>query len=188
MTHDELVERAATWLRKTKKCSVVLTELTGGYNEIADVIGWYWAYSILIEAKTSMSDFRTDKKKRFRQTPKTGMGCERYYIVPEDMAESVIAELPDGWGLLVCRGKEIIVECGFEGYYASHENHNVLAEVAVLLSIIKRIAGSRKPFDGVNINCYKYESSKNPRATLHVDLDEANEKPLLEWDDILRLR
>ena len=51
MTHDELVQRAADWLRKTKKCSVVLTELMGGSSEMPDAIGWYVGYSILVEAR-----------------------------------------------------------------------------------------------------------------------------------------
>ena len=168
MTHDELVERAAKWLRKTKKCSVVLTELTGGGSEIADAIGWYVGYSILVEAKASLSDFRSDRKKWFRQRPKEGLGCERYYIVPEDIAETVFSELPDGWGLLVCREDKTKMVCGFEGYYAGHKSHNLEAEIYILLSIIKRIAGTRQPFEGVNINCYRYDGSKSPRASLHV--------------------
>ena len=168
MTRDELVQRAATWLRKTKKCSVVLTELTGGGGEIADAIGWYVGYSILVEAKASVSDFRSDRKKWFRQRPREGLGSERYYIVPEEIAQTVADELPDGWGLLICKEKKIIVEREFQGYYAGHKSHNLEGEVYILLSIIKRIAGTRQPFEGVNINCYRYDGSENPRASLHV--------------------
>ena len=175
MTHDELVKRAAEWLRKTKRCSVVLTELTAGYPETPDAIGWYCLYSILVEAKVSINDFRSDKKKFFRIYPEQGMGCERYFIVPEEIADVVLAELPDGWGLLICKENKIVVERGFKGYYASHEAHNMRSEVATLLSIIKRIAGSREPFDGVNINCYKYESVENPRASLYVTTEEGGE-------------
>ena len=66
------------------------------------------------------------------------------------------------------RKKEIVIERGFEGYYASHNSHNLQGEVHILLSIIKRIAGTRQPFEGVNINCYRYDGSENPRASLHV--------------------
>jgi hypothetical protein len=56
--------------------------------------------TILVECKTSLSDFRADKKKvfRFPTCPDFGMGDQRYYmalegIIPEN-------ELPEGWGLV----------------------------------------------------------------------------------------
>lgn len=40
MTHVELVERAERWLRNTRKCSVVLTELCTGM-EVPDIERFY---------------------------------------------------------------------------------------------------------------------------------------------------
>jgi len=113
MTHDALVEIAKRWLQRPWRsgapeghsgCSVVITELStwGGYGEIPDAIGFSSSQlkSILVECKTSLSDFRADKKKvfRFPDCENFGMGDQRYYIAPEDVIPEV--ELPEGWGLV----------------------------------------------------------------------------------------
>lgn len=107
MTHAELVERAERWLRNTKKCGVVLTERGAhGTHEIPDAIGWrlgFW--SILVECKTSRSDFHRDRKKLSRRNPDMGPGQIRYYMAPEGLLQP--EEIPDGWGLLEIRGRTV---------------------------------------------------------------------------------
>lgn len=98
LSHAELVQRAARWLRNTKKCGVVLTERKG-YSEAPDAIGWrYGPGSILVECKASRSDFFADRKKPFRQNPDGGMGQTRYYLTPPRLIKP--EEVPEGWGLL----------------------------------------------------------------------------------------
>ena len=50
-------------------------------------------------------DFLADRAKRFRQQPETGVGSERYYLVPPGLIQA--EELPPGWGLLEVCGREI---------------------------------------------------------------------------------
>ncbi len=83
-THADLVERAARWLRSTKKCGVVLTEFVTSSPETPDAIGWTYGgnWSILVECKTSLSDFYADSKKQGRSLLRAaGLGRELYYVV-----------------------------------------------------------------------------------------------------------
>ena len=111
MTHDELVQRAAKWLRNSAKvpyhhnpdkrqdahCRTVLTEQCGG-SEIPDAIGWFHGSgSILIECKASRSDFLADRKKPHRRYG-FSLGDYRYYMSPRNLLKK--EEIPDGWGLL----------------------------------------------------------------------------------------
>ena len=107
MTHRDVVKRARAWLKKIEKCTVVVTE-RGATNaqEIPDAIGWKAArHSILIECKTSRSDFRADSKKWFRQDG-LGMGQTRYFMAPIGIIPP--DELPPGWGLLELIDKETV--------------------------------------------------------------------------------
>ena len=99
MTHDDLVARAARWLRGTQRCSVVITETESCTSEIPDAIGWRnMHYSILIECKTSRSDFFADAKKGRARVAMIGMGLVRYYMTAPGLLS--IEEIPEGWGLL----------------------------------------------------------------------------------------
>lgn len=100
MTHAELVERAAKWLRNTRRCGVVLTEAGGGW-EIPDAIGWRVGgrFSVLVECKASRADFLRDAKKAHRLHGDTmGVGRERVYMAPAGMLRA--DEIPAGWGLV----------------------------------------------------------------------------------------
>ena len=105
--HDALVKRAAFWLKKSRRCNVILTEAGGtdeesGKIERADAIGWLRPrLSFLVECKTSVADFRADSKKPHRQ--KGGMGVYRYFLAPMEVLEKV--EIPEGWGVLRPWGK-----------------------------------------------------------------------------------
>ncbi len=110
MTHTELIQRAAKWLKNTKRCGFIATELATWDREIPDVIGWCngGMWSVLIECKTSVGDFYSDSKKPGRSGKITaGIGRERYYMAEKGVlsAERVERNRP-GWGLLeVCENR-----------------------------------------------------------------------------------
>jgi hypothetical protein len=167
--HDELVKFASKWLRNKKKCSVVITEMTGGTRETADAVGWSGTACYLVEAKVSINDYKADLKKFFRRYPEYGIASSRYYLVPKELVKIIKYELPDNWGLLSFENgkiEEVIKAKKFD-----NDMVNKSGEIGVLLSVIKRIAQTSEPFEGANIQCYRYEGSKNPRAILGVQED-----------------
>ncbi len=66
MTHHQLCQRAAAWLRGNRRCEPVLTKVAS-CREIPDAIGWTSCYkyrgSLVVECKTSLADFYADKAK-----------------------------------------------------------------------------------------------------------------------------
>jgi len=156
-THDELVRRAGKWLEP--KSVVVITEMVSGAQETPDAIGFSGYRSTLIECKTSMADFRADAKKAARRRePRPGdgpnargwlgthLGDKRYYLVPEAMAEPVLALL-DGndspWGLLVAPEDQRRRLVRRREARDGHEGNSHQSEIALLLSAICRIATRR---------------------------------------------
>lgn len=99
LDHATLVARAALWLRKTERCSLVLTD-RGHADERADAIGWprFGEPSILVEVKASRADFLRDREKQCRRDPGSGLGCYRWYLAPAGLIK--LSELPPWWGLL----------------------------------------------------------------------------------------
>lgn len=140
MTHDELVQTSAKWLKKHSQnavipnCSIVSDDIKSltKTGEIPDVFGWCSWCSILIEVKVSRSDYFADKKKEFRTFADKGMGEFRYYICPKDMIEQ--CEVPMLWGLLYCddNGNIEIVR------RAIQQESNLDSERTLLLSLIRR--------------------------------------------------
>lgn len=135
MTHSQLVERAAKWLRNSVvipsshteryaiRCPVVVTGLAI-VPEIPDAIGWAYGgrVSVLIECKASRSDFCADKEKHFRKHPEKGMGQYRYMMAPAGLLRDI--EMPDGWGLAEVQNRSVIVRrlpTLFETYSWRHE-------------------------------------------------------------------
>ena len=105
MTHSQLVQKAVEWLR-AYRCGVVLSEQACISGEMPDAIGWKRAcHSVLVECKISRADFLADRGKRSRQEPDTGVGCERFYLVPKEMVRT--GELPVGWGLLEYHNRSV---------------------------------------------------------------------------------
>jgi len=94
VTHAELVARAVRWLRGTHRCPVVFGELaTYDTGEVPDAIGWRRGWqSILVECKTSRSDFRREKDKIRERRGRGGVGRERWYLTPPGL---VLAGLLD---------------------------------------------------------------------------------------------
>jgi hypothetical protein len=145
MTHDELIEIGRKWLIKPYAscadyghtgCAVVITEIVcntwGG--EQPDVLGFTNSKcrSILIECKTSRSDFRADKKKPFREFPEFGLGLQRWYLAPIGIIP--IEELPEKWGLLeVAKGKIKVIK------NAQIQKRNYESEIKILLSTMCRL-------------------------------------------------
>jgi hypothetical protein len=110
-THKQLVRIAANWLKNTKKCHLVASEIiVPTISECPDAIGWLSrGWSILVECKASRSDFLADKKKPCRNEL-VGLGQQRYYLTPRNLLRP--EEVPDRWGLL-----EVREYLGHRGHY-----------------------------------------------------------------------
>lgn len=137
MSHEELVERAAQWLANSRRCNVVLTE-NASCREVPDAIGWSTAWkhrgSIVVECKTSVSDFHADRKKFTEyKHPEFGfsysakrlsakeanagnystvelprMGRWRYYMtLPGVLTPELLEKHADDHGLLVVEGRRV---------------------------------------------------------------------------------
>ena len=141
MKHAELVEIAAKWL-KSYGCYVVLKELVTWARETPDAIGWNSDLSILIECKTSRSDFFRDSEKHFREHPEKGMGIVRFYMCKEGLIKP--DEVPEKWGLLwvTKKGKVKRAKC-FKGKNVGmgyrHTEFNYNDEITMLCSCIRRM-------------------------------------------------
>lgn len=98
VTHSELCKKAAIFLRR-HGFGVVIEEKDSacGIDERPDCIGFRQNCSVLIECKTSRSDYLADAKKPWRQGA-CGMGNWRFYLCPKGLIKK--EELPYGWGLL----------------------------------------------------------------------------------------
>lgn len=142
-THSDLVNLGKTWLTK-KGCGVVYSELKTWNNsgEIPDVLGFRSSTSILIECKTSISDFKADSKKPFRIKPEKGMGDWRFFLTVKGLLKDI--ELPKGWGLLEVSNNKIRIKSGGpkgNSWYKRPFKANYSAERSFLYSIIRRLQG-----------------------------------------------
>ena len=103
--------RAAERWQTPNKWATVELACTG--VEECDVWATNGETSTVIEVKVSLSDFRHDRKKyaRTNQAQQVGQqtGNFRYYLCQEEIADKIMNELPEKWGLLVWNGKKI--EC-----------------------------------------------------------------------------
>jgi hypothetical protein len=108
MTHADLVQRAAHWLRSTRGCCLVSTRQLLVADERPDCIGWMAStgFSVLLECKVSRSDFRRDADKPSRLHSSLGMGNERFYLTAGSLIEA--HQVPLGWGLLECWQGKIV--------------------------------------------------------------------------------
>lgn len=103
LNHSELVQRAVAWLKRNG-CRVILHDpFRTPLSEQPDAIGWRDGLSIVVEAKTSLADFRVDAAKPWRIDPEIGMGDWRFFIAQAGLLDGV--ELPTGWGLIECAGR-----------------------------------------------------------------------------------
>ena len=130
MTHSELVQRAAKWLRV--KGYTAFTEFATRAGEVPDAIGFKGPRSIVIECKSSYADFRGDAKKFFRKDPAMGMGAQRFFMVPKGLVD--VEEIPPYWGLLEVTGSG--VRRAKNSKWLTERNH--LSEIAFLSSMVRR--------------------------------------------------
>lgn len=130
MTHDQLVNRAGSWLHA--RCGFVIKDYHSFAAEFPDALGFRKNTSILVECKVSRNDFRQDQKKERRHVTKC-LGTYRYYMTPAGLLKP--EEVPEGWGLLVVRGRSVL-----ELKRApKHEEPEVkVAEYAILYSLLRR--------------------------------------------------
>ncbi len=106
MTHAQLVKLAESWLRRSYRCGVILSEQSCSSGETPDVIGWKGkCRSVVVECKVSRADFLADAHKPWRTDPNIALGCERFYLAPAGLIS--VTELPAGWGLLECRARVV---------------------------------------------------------------------------------
>lgn len=130
-THRQLCEIGEKFLRRPESanghgCHFAIIE-PASYGENPDVIGYrhgmsHWSIgTIVLEAKTSRSDFLIDKNKPHRQNSADGMGRWRYYICPEDLIHA--EELGEKWGLIHVnsRGHCKIIKGALAVPFESHE-------------------------------------------------------------------
>jgi hypothetical protein len=137
MTHAQLVRMAEQWLRKKYRCGIVLSEQSCASGETPDVIGWKNSCrSVLIECKISRGDFLADRSKSCRQSPETGMGCERFYLVPHGLVKK--EELPQGWGLLEYKGREINIAVK-PPRQSQRQEQGLMWEMNLLLASLRRV-------------------------------------------------
>jgi len=141
-THDDLIELGRIWLSKPygqghaysrSACKVIITELSTDSLEVPDILGFTSHTSILIECKTSLSDFNADKNKPFRKNGWLGVGVQRFYLSPAGLITK--DKIPFGWGLLeAAPNKKIKVIVNSE----PHER-NFQHEIEILLSVLCRL-------------------------------------------------
>ncbi len=141
--HDHLCLRAERWL-KSRNCGVVFNDkfqAATHSGEQPDALGFRSNCSILIECKTSRSDFLADKRKRFRKSPSLGVGDWRFYLCPPGVIN--IEDLPEGWGLLWAHPKRIEQVFGVPGntMYETQKpfNGNKNDELRLMYSALRRI-------------------------------------------------
>jgi hypothetical protein len=163
MPHDELVQKAARWLHR-QGCSIVITELVSYAHEIPDAIGFSTnGLPIVVECKTSLSDFKNDSKKHFRNMEDLGMGSYRYYMIPKGLFKAEL--VTNKWGLI-----EVGTNCKMLKDSSVFIKRNHKAEMQLLVSVIKRI-GHNAPI-GCNIKTYTFFDIGKSKATLGVSVDE----------------
>lgn len=136
MTHAQLVAKAVEWLRRYG-CGIVLSEQACVSGEVPDAIGWKGACrSIVVECKLSRADFLAERAKPFRQSPETGLGCERWYLTPARLLSAT--DLPQCWGLLESRaGKlQVVVKAS---RHDQRTSKGLLYEMNLLLASLRRV-------------------------------------------------
>lgn len=106
---DRLEASAIEWLRFERQCQLVALERGVGVGTGVgrpDVFGVdKRRFTIEIEIKRSVSDFRADKHKRVSEWRASGTTNVRqfYYLMPTAVADKVFGEIPQYAGLLCAR-------------------------------------------------------------------------------------
>jgi hypothetical protein len=164
LTHAELISESVKWLNKPyasskefghSACNVIISELVTytTYGEIPDVIGYMSGKqkTVLIECKTSYSDFMADQKKIFRSAlmPESGMGDQRWYFAEEGIIP--VEKVPDKWGLIEFLHSGVIKVTKTCSLFDSKNYRN---EMNLLISAICRLKVS-EPDECIGIRYYR---------------------------------
>ncbi len=147
LSHEDLRKLAVRWLKtrtvpyqgrglpRGGRCAIAASELVSSANDTPDAIGWdAFGRSILIECKSSRSDFLADRHKTSRQNG-NGMGNQRYFLTPPKLATA--EDLPEGWGLLETAGDHIY--CTAAAPVRELTDFDQCQEKLILLSMLRRI-------------------------------------------------
>jgi len=140
MNHTELVTRAGKWLRNTKRLPCVLCEVGTASYECPDVIGFTTSgFSVLVECKVSLEDFKRDAKKPFRHDSALGMGYERWYAFPVSLFNvspwlASHEAIPRRWGVVIFDARRATIWRKPEPFYDRNER----GERALLVSAFRR--------------------------------------------------
>lgn len=144
MTHAELVQVAASFLRTAQRCSVLVTEPGALTYEIPDAMGWSSRGSVVVECKTSRADFLRDRKKATQRegSPFAArlLGDFRYYLAPPELLSP--ADLVPGVGLLERHGRRTVVVVAAKRRERTAER--MAAEVEILRLQLARFDESRR--------------------------------------------
>lgn len=158
-SHSDLCQVAVRWLRKSFQsgghgCQIAFAEPRISYlgGESPDAIGFrvsepsYGGGSVVVECKTSRSDFLADARKPHRR-PGEGMGRFRYFMAPDGLIEP--AELPCGWGLVEVgkRNRTRVVRgavTDVRNLQAWEQEHNAVRETLLLANLLHRIGDAGK--------------------------------------------
>lgn len=140
MNHAELVSRAVKWLGNFFHCRVILSELVAytKSGETPDAIGWVHNRAILVECKTSLSDFYADCRKRARRIGFPALGAWRFFLTPSGMIPK--GKIRYGWGLYEVHGRQIIHTDGWKYNNVAKPpfESDRDSEIAMLLSALSR--------------------------------------------------
>jgi hypothetical protein len=167
ITHDELIKIGRDWPIHSRyaSCSVVLTELCANtkYGEQPDIIGFGKNKSILIECKTSLSDFFADQKKVFRYYEGFGIGRHRWYLAPVGVIP--VDKVPEKWGLLEVKpdGKIKVLK------FPILQDRDYQSEINMLISTMRRL--NILPDDHVSIKKYTPDlwGTSKKKATFYIE-------------------
>jgi len=150
LSHHDVVQRAVRWLRGHHGCRPVFAEISTYERVNPDAIGFrkpaggMRAWSVLIEAKISRSDFRADRDKIIHRLPDLCPGQERWYLTPPNLVRP--EEVPVGWGLAECGARSVRIVR--PAPIAPEVNvQRAVCDMGILLSAVRRHECGAKWFD-----------------------------------------
>lgn len=139
MTHADLVALAVPWLRRQKRCRLVVAELVTYAPCTPDALGWdAGGMTHHVECKVSRSDLLRDKRKMSHRGGWSPGSWRWYLLAPGVSAEGV----DDAWGILRPAARGIIVER--EAERRDRPDKVTRTEALIMLSVIRRLdSGAR---------------------------------------------
>ena len=142
VTHPELVQHGARYLRDEGRCCVLAEPSLISGGESPDVISWtVGGVCTVIECKASLSDLRADESKPWRVDPSQGLGDFRYYLFERGAIEEYHVPEDSRWGVLLYNPftEQVRVERAAIRHYRMNYHH----QQALLLQAIKHQTSGR---------------------------------------------